>query len=158
MSWLAPLGFLGFLGLVALIVIYVIKPNYQHKIISSTFIWKLSLKYRKKRLPINKLNNVLLFLCQCLILTICALLLAQPVIPSEHAGDENEKVIIIDASASMMAGNGNETRFERAVNEAKELVDVTFENGGVVSVVLANAEPQFVVQRASNVQIDEIHS
>ena len=50
MSWLTPLGFLGFLGLVALIVIYVIKPNYQHKIISSTFIWKLSLKFKKKKI------------------------------------------------------------------------------------------------------------
>ena len=158
MSWLAPLGFLGFIGLIALIVIYIIKPNYQQKLISSTFIWKLSLKYRKKRLPINKLNNVLLFLCQCLILTICALLLAQPVIPSEHLGDENEKVIIIDASASMLVSDGNNTRFERAVDETKSLVDSTLSSGGVVSVVLADAEPAFIVQRASEEQKDEIHT
>ncbi|MBQ8342022.1 MAG: BatA domain-containing protein [Clostridia bacterium] len=158
MSWLAPLGFLGFIGLVMLVVIYIIKPNYQQKLISSTYIWKLSLKYKKRRLPINKLNNVLLFLCQCLILTICALLLAQPVIPAEHLGDENEKIIIIDASAGMLVGSGGDNRFERAVSETKGLVDSTLSEGGVVSVVLADAEPDFVVQRASEAQKDEIHA
>ena len=93
MTWLLPLGFLGLAGVIALIVIYIIKPNYQNKYISSTYVWRLSLKYRKKRLPLNKLNNILQFLCQCLILTICGLLLAQPVIVSEKVGDENEKVM-----------------------------------------------------------------
>ena len=36
MSFLTPLGFLGFLGVLALIIIYIIKPNFQNKIISST--------------------------------------------------------------------------------------------------------------------------
>jgi signal transduction histidine kinase len=94
MSWLTPLGFLGFIGLIILIIIYIIKPNYQNKIISSTFIWKLSLKFRKKRIPINKLNNILIFLCQLLILTICSALLAQPVLAQEKIGDENEKIIV----------------------------------------------------------------
>ena len=70
MTWLAPIGFLGLSGIIALIIIYIIKPNYQKKMVSSTFVWKLSLKYKKKRLPISRLNNVLIFLCQLLILTI----------------------------------------------------------------------------------------
>ena len=72
MSFLTPLGFLGFLGVVALIIIYIIKPNFQNKIISSTFIWKLSLKYKKKRIPISKLRNIILFICQVLILSAAA--------------------------------------------------------------------------------------
>ena len=51
MSLLAPLGLLGLLAVAVLIFIYIIKPNYQQKIVSSTYIWKRSLKYRKKRLP-----------------------------------------------------------------------------------------------------------
>ena len=62
MTWLVPLGFLGLLGIIALIVIYIIKPNYQNKFISSTYVWKLSLKYKKKKLPINTLRNILLFI------------------------------------------------------------------------------------------------
>ena len=65
MTWLTPIGFLGLIGLIVLIIIYIIKPNYQNKVISSTFIWRLSLKYRKKRLPINKLQNILQFLSSC---------------------------------------------------------------------------------------------
>ena len=158
MSWLAPIGFLGLLGLVALIIIYIIKPNFQNKVISSTFIWKLSLKFRKKRLPMNKLNNILLFLCQCLILIICASLLAKPVIPFEKIGDENEKILVIDASANMMMANDMGTRFERAVAEVREQAEATMSNGGLVSVVLANNAPAFVVQRLSEDRNEELHT
>ena len=66
MSLLTPLGLLGLLGVIVLIIIYIIKPNYQSKFISSTFIWKLSLKYKKKKVPLSKLRNILLFICQLL--------------------------------------------------------------------------------------------
>lgn len=39
MSLLLPLGLLGLLGLVALLIIYILKPNYQQKVVSSTFVW-----------------------------------------------------------------------------------------------------------------------
>ena len=67
MSWLTPIGFLGLIGLIILIIIYIIKPNYQNKVISSTFIWKLSLKYTRRKIPISKLRNILLLICQILI-------------------------------------------------------------------------------------------
>ena len=156
MTWLTPIGFLGLIGLIVLIIIYIIKPNYQNKVISSTFIWRLSLKYRKKRLPINKLQNILQFLCQLLILTISALLLAQPVISSMQFGDENEKIIIIDASASMRVNDGNRMRFEKAVDRAKEVAQETIENGGIVSIVLADADPNFVVQRCGEAQLQDV--
>ena len=62
MSLLAPLGLLGLLAVAVLIFIYIIKPNYQQKIVSSTYIWKRSLKYRKKRVPVSRLRNILIFL------------------------------------------------------------------------------------------------
>ncbi len=158
MTWLAPIGFLGLIGIVLLIVIYIIKPNYEKKMVSSTYVWHLSLKYRKKRLPISRLNNILTFLCQFLILTICALLLAQPVLQHEKTGDENEKIIIIDSSASMRVNDGAYTRFERAVQEAKILAEETFEQGGVVSVILANDAPTFLVQRNGSDQADDVYA
>ena len=79
MRLLTPLGLLGLLGIVALIIIYIIKPNYQQKVISSTYVWKLSLKYRKKKIPVNKLRNFLIILCQILILTAAAMILTEPV-------------------------------------------------------------------------------
>ena len=113
MTWLTPLGFLGLIGLIVLIIIYIIKPNYQNKIISSTFIWKLSLKLRKKKIPISKLRNILLFICQVLAITAASLILAQPFIMAEREVKVAERVVIIDASASMMTETDNTTRFER---------------------------------------------
>ena len=78
MTLLTPLGLLGLLGIVALIIIYIIRPNYQQKFVSTTFVWKLSLKYRKRKIPISKLRNILIIICQILILTGCAFILAQP--------------------------------------------------------------------------------
>ena len=91
MSWLTPLGFLGFIGLLILLLIYILKPNYQIKFISTTHVWRLSLKYRKKKLPISKLRNMLLILCQILIISACAFILAQPFIDYEDKYAANEK-------------------------------------------------------------------
>ena len=51
MSFLNPAGLWGLLGIPVLILIYLIKPKFQEKLVTSTFIWKLSKKYQKKKLP-----------------------------------------------------------------------------------------------------------
>ena len=104
MSWLTPLGFLGLISILALIIIYIIKPNYENKFISSTFVWKLSLKYKKNKLPINKLRNVILFICQVLALTAASLIIAQPFldngesVASEISGVVNDTYLTIQGT------------------------------------------------------------
>ena len=147
MTFLTPLGLLGLLGIVGLIIIYIIKPNYQQKFITSTFIWKLSLKYRKKKIPISKLRNLLLILCQVLILTACALILTQPNKVIKEEIKEPEVIAIIDSSASMRAISNDETRFERAVAKVQALAKDTFDKKGIVSVILANEQPAYLQQR-----------
>jgi len=146
MSWLAPIGFLGLLGIVALVIIYVIRPNYQNKYISSTFVWRLSLGYRKKTVPISKIQSILTFLAQALILAILGTMLAGPSLASAGATDENEAVIIVDASAGMRISDtkSNTTRFSRALTEAKKKAQDTFDKGSRVSFILANDTPEFV--------------
>ena len=73
MELLRPLGLLGLLGIAILILIYILKPNYQQKIISSTYVWKLSLKYRRKQVPINRLLSILLLILQILVIAACAM-------------------------------------------------------------------------------------
>lgn len=150
MSWLLPLGFLGLIGLAVLLLIYIIRPNYQQKQISSTFVWRLSLKYQKKRMPISKLKNLLLLLLQILILTLCAFLLAGPVI-MEDVVEHDEVVIVLDASASMRAqgDNDTDTRFVRAVTDAQTLVDETLKNNGRVTVIFADKTADYIAHRAT---------
>lgn len=148
MSLLIPLGLLGLLSIIGLILIYIIRPNYQQKRISSTYVWKLSLKYKKKRIPISRLSQILIFICQLLILVICALLLSKPAILEERVEYKAESVVIIDASASMMVNDNGETRFERAVEQVKSFTDDVLANDGVVSVILADYDAHFLAQRS----------
>ena len=147
MSWITPIGFLGLLGIIVLILIWILKPNFQQKFISSTYVWELSLKYKKKKIPINKLRNILLFICQMLIISICASILARPVIRETQAPLVIDRVAIIDASASMRTAYDKESRFERAIFETQTLAQETCEEGGYITVIFAGAEATYIAQR-----------
>ena len=140
-QFLTLLGFLALLGIIILILIYILKPNYQQKVISSTFVWKMSLKYRKRRVPVSKLRNILLVLCQVLIIVICSWILAQPVIREMIDIDAPpECVLIIDTSANMMTQYEGETRFDRAIRMASDQIDAMHDHedgeGGNVTVIM----------------------
>ena len=158
MSLLAPLGLLGLLGIIALIIIYIIKPNYQNKFISSTFIWKLSLKYKKKKIPINKLRNIILFICQIAIITGAALILAKPFIDTAIEQESADVILIIDASASMQTQVNQETRLERAANAALEDAKKAFESGKRVSLIIASEKASYLAREAGKDQADTVYS
>ena len=149
MSLLAPLGLLGLMGIIALIIIYIIKPNYQSKFITSTFVWRLSLKYKKKKIPLSTLRNILLFICQVAILTGAAFILARPIVGSDEPQEAADIILVIDASASMQTETRQETRLTRAANAALADARVAFENGKKVSVILASETSRFLVQEAT---------
>ncbi len=141
---LIPLGLLGLLGILALIIIYIIKPNYLVRRVSSTFVWQLSLKYRKKKVPVSKIRNILIFLCQIVILTALTAILTMPVLEHKNQTDRKNVIAVIDSSASMYTETENETRFVRAVNEVKLLAQEVFAEGGYISVVIADDNPRFL--------------
>ena len=158
MTWLLPIGLLGLIGVIALIVIYIIKPNYQQKRVSSTYVWRLSLKYKKRKLPVNKLRNIIQFICQVLVLTIAGLLIAQPVLAALETPDPNEKVIIIDASASMLVSDGKKTRFDRAIEDAVTITKAAFADESRVTVIVADASPRYLVRQADSSADDTIYA
>ena len=156
MELLMPLGLLGLLGIAIIILIYILKPNYQQKVISSTHVWKLSLRYRKKQIPINRLLSLLLLLCQILVVTACAFILAQPFIMANEPRRDNEQIIVIDGSANMLAARNGLTRFERAVEQARELAsDTLMQADGTVTVILADDDADVLVQRAGRDRREE---
>lgn len=152
LQWLLPIGFLSLLGIGILILIYIIRPNYQKRIISSSYAWQRVIK-RKKELPIDRFRNILLFLCQALILSACAMIFAQPFLMSNEMLDDTvERIIIVDASASMRAHYAGDqkgvTRFERAIDEVRiALDDVLIKENGLLSVIIADDEPYYIIDR-----------
>ncbi len=145
MRLLTPLGLIGLLGLVIWLVIYLLKPNYQNKYISSTYIWKLSLKYKKKNIPISKLRHILLLICQVLMICAAVFILANPVLvrPVEKTGPD--KIIVLDASASMRSEFEGVTRYQRAVDEIRNLADNAIDQGGTITLVSADTESKLLL-------------
>lgn len=148
------IGLLGLLSIVALIIIYIIKPNYQQKFVSSTFAWKLCLKYRKRKISSSKWRNLLIIICQILVLTACALILARPIIEANQPETYDEKIVIIEASANMLATDGvlnrqddeDGTRFKRAVSMVYDLVDEMYEEDeeSKVTIILAGRKAEIL--------------
>lgn len=157
MSLLAPLGLLGLIGIGVLILIYIIKPNYENKFVSSTYVWKLSLKYRKKKIPISKLRNILIFICQLAIITAAAFILAQPFIDNSKDVENGDTIIILDTSPSMHTEANGKTRLERAAKKALSDAEDAFKNGNKVTVILASDEASFITQQVEATQAEMVY-
>lgn len=147
MSFLNPAGLWGLLGIPLLIIIYIIKPKFQEKQVTSTFIWKRSLNYRKKSLPLQWLGNSLLFFVQLLVLTALSLVLARPVLVTEDGAAE--KVVILDASASMRVQGTEGTYFEQAKTAVEELAD-GMKSYGKMTVIYAGTETRLLISRSDS--------
>lgn len=151
MKLLIPWGLLGLIGIAILIIIYIIKPNYQQKFVSSTYVWRLSRKYKKKKLPTSRLIDILIIICQILIVAICSMILAKPSQILKTQTEEPEVIAIIDSSASMKAKSGDETRFQRAVSKVRALATETFAANGKVSIIIADNSPYFLTQNVARI-------
>lgn len=145
MKLLTPLGLIGLVGLVVWLVIFLLKPNYQNKYISSTYIWKLSLKYRKKKIPISKLRHILLLVCQVLMISAAVFILTNPVLmrPLEQTGPD--KIIVLDSSASMLSEFDGTTRYQRALDEIRRVSDDAIANNGSVTLIAADSESKLLL-------------
>ena len=142
-----PLGLLGLIAIAGLILIYILKPKYQEKKFASTYVWKLSLKHVKRKIPLQIIQSSLLFLLQLILLASFAFSMANPsIILNTKSG---EKIVILDASASMMAETDGKTRFELAKDQISALVDTTTESHKI-SIILAGEESSFVIRRSDS--------
>ena len=147
MGLLTPLGLLGLIGIPILIIIYIIKPKYHEKKISSTFIWRLSLKYRKRKIPLQWLQRSLLFFVQVLIIGLTALLLARPLM--KVSAEDGEKVVILDVSASMNSTDGSTTRLDKAIEALTDLADKASEENKL-TIILADSTPEYLTRRETS--------
>ena len=147
---------LGLLGLVAvpiIVLIYIIKSKYVPKTVSSTYIWQRSLKFVKRRIPINFLMSLLLIMQ---LLVVIAATLALMDIKTEPIKSQ-ASIVIVDASASMKAQNGDKTRYDVALEKLKKEAQNVGPNSGMV-IILASEVPEVITEGKKwneELQIDE---
>ena len=64
MSFTYPLGLLVLIGIPIVILIYILRSKYNEQTVTSTFIWKLSERFLKKRNPLSGLTGLISLLLQ----------------------------------------------------------------------------------------------
>ena len=155
MRLLLPLGLLALAGLLVLLIIYLIKPSYQNKPIPSTYIWRESLKYRKKQKTDSIFRNLLIILCQILIIVLAAFILSMPLVQIYSADDLDQNILVIDGSANMRAASDGSTRFERALSQAREFAEESIGRNVPVSIILAGEQASYIVTEESSLDAVE---
>lgn len=132
------LGLLGLIAVPIVVLIYLIKSKYVPKTVSSTFIWQRSLKYMKRRVPINFIMSFLLIMQLLVVAAASLALLNISVEPKESTAT----IVIIDASSSMNAKNGTKTRYEVAIDKVKKMAKDVDTNKGMVIIFAGDKAEQ----------------
>lgn len=147
MRFLNPAGLWLLLGVPILIIIYLIKSRHTDLPVSSTYIWHLSERFRKKRLPVQRFRKILLFLLQLLMIVAVSLLAAKPAVVN---GERFDYIVILDASASMNTRDeAGLTRFDYALEQTEELAEYV-RKGHTLSVILASDTASLLAERSDS--------
>ena len=147
MSFQNPAGLWLLLGVPVLILIWLIKPQHEDRRVSSSYIWKLSERFMKRRLPLSRFRKWLVFLLQLLLVAGGAFIAARPVLAR---GTQTDYLVILDASASMRTvREDGRTRFDAALEQIGALAKETSE-GHTLSVIAAGEEAGYVVSEGAS--------
>lgn len=137
-------GLLLLLAIPVLILIYIIKRENRERAVSGTYLWHLSDRFLKKRLPIKRVSVFLTFLLQLIILSLFAVSAMQPALT---IGQLSGKIVVIDASASMLTEQDGVSRFDAAVEKAKDLAESGLCSS--MTVIVASDTPACLVMGGS---------
>ena len=153
MRFLNPAALWLLLAVPILILIYLIRSQHEDTAVSSTYIWKLSSRFLKKRLPMQRMKKILLFVLQLLMIICAALMAARPAIAN---GNSRNFIAILDASASMNLQNDEGiSRFDRAIAQIEEMTD-EITQGHLLTVILAADDAYYVVRESDSVNETKI--
>jgi len=122
LSFLTPLFLL--LGLLAgpIIILYMLRLRRREVMVSSTLLWQKLLRDREANAPWQKLRRNLLLILQLIILAALVFALARPFLPTPSI-ISGSVVVLLDASASMLATDVAPTRFDAAKAEVAQLIN-----------------------------------
>ena len=142
MSFTYPLGFLALLAIPVLILVYIIKNRYTEKVIASTYIWNLSERFLKHRVP-KKIVGIISLILQILAVIFIALAITQPIIVLPESA--HSYCFVLDASGSMNFEQSGTTRFEIAKDRITDIIDDS-KNGSDYTLIYSGSSTQFVFE------------
>lgn len=147
MSFSYPLGFLILLFIPVLIILYILKNKFTEQTVSSTFLWKLSEKFLKRKRPISKIYGILSLILQCLVVAVIAIMVSGPAIRLPNQA--RDFCFIIDSSGSMGMKNGDKTRYDMAKDEICDIIDSSVE-GSTFTLISCEDKTNVVYEGITN--------
>ena len=142
-----PSGLWLLLGVPVLVLIWLIRPQHENRRVSSSYLWRLSDRFMKRKLPLSLFERWLVFALQLLLVTGGALLAARPVLVRENQVDY---LLILDASGSMQTKTeSGMTRYGEAVEQILALSGEV-RRGHTVSVITAGRQARTLLSASSS--------
>lgn len=130
LSFLAPQFLWALLALPLVVILHFIRARKKRLSVSALFLWQKAKEQAQRK---RRFSPTWLLLLQLLFAALAALALAQP---SLQLGSKPDRILVIDASASMAAQDSDGVRLEKAVAEADSLL----RGAGRVAVVRAGLD------------------
>ena len=147
MSVLYPLGLLALIGIPVLILIYIIKNTFTERIISSTYLWTLSERFIKRRIPISRINGILSLILQSIVIALIALAITQPSLIIPRSAEAY--CFILDGSGSMNMSMEGSTRFERGKDKIADIIDDSMK-GSTYTLIYAGSSTETIFNGISD--------
>jgi hypothetical protein len=130
LSFAVPLFLWALLGVPLVILLHFIRSRKRRRDVSALFLWARAQELAQRR---RRFSSTWLLLLQIVAIALASLGLAQPILTFAGAPD---RVLVIDASASMAARDSDGVRLAKALREAETLLV----GGGRVAVVRAGLD------------------
>lgn len=121
MSFLLPIGLAALMTLPVILALHLLNEQRRRTRVPSLLLWQnVPRRFegeRSRRLPITAL-----LLLHLLAAALIGLALGRPQIPGPTTGEARHTAILLDTSTSMAAEDGGATRFQQALDRAREIV------------------------------------
>ncbi len=135
MSFAAPLFLWGLLALPLVVLLHFVRARRRRHQVSALFLWQRARQVAERR---RRVSPTWLLVAQLLFVTLAALALARPVIQRGAAPD---RILVVDASASMAARDSDGVRIDKARAVAERLLA----GAGRVAVIRAGLDARVLV-------------
>lgn len=129
LTFLAPAFLWGLLALPLVVLLHFVRTRRRQQVVSALFLWQKAAEQARDR---RRFSNTWLLLLQLLFVTLAALALARPTLVDAAPPD---RVLVVDASASMAATDPDGARLDKARRVAEGLLE-----GGRVALVRAGRD------------------
>ena len=147
MTFLYPIGLLGLIGIPILIIVYLIKNRYTEQTIASTYLWRLSERFLKRRNPLSRITGIISLILQLLLVFTLSMAVAHPIVTLPGAA--HEYCFILDGSASMNMQKDGVSRFELAKSEILDVVSEA-KDGSTYTVIFVGGATEVLIEKTDS--------